>query len=197
MRRSRPSRGRAPFYLLILCIGLASFVYWQIEYPPAFPSGIVDADQPSELDPTRAPQAEFTFPPLAEFSEIAARPLFSPSRRPPAETEEPDDEEDAPPKPLHFILTGVVISAEGQLALLRRINTAEVIRALLGQEIDGWQVERIESDRVTLRQGDTIEVVTLQDESEEFPARHGLSVREDEQPGVKIDEQVGVFEMQP
>ena len=120
MRRNRPSRSRAPFYLLVLCIGLASIVYWQIEYPPSFASGVVDTDQPAEPDSTRAPQAKFTFPPLAEFSEIVARPLFSPSRRPPSETED-SDTDDAPPSKLsdfNFILAGVVISAEERMVLL-------------------------------------------------------------------------------
>ncbi len=183
MRRHHASRSRAPFYLLVLCIGLASVVYWQVEHPPSFPSGVAGTDRPAEPEPTRAPQAEFSFLPLAAFSEIVARPLFSPSRRPPTETED-SDTDDAPPQKLsHFILAGVVISAEGQLVLLRRMNTTEVIRALLGQEIDGWQVERIESDRVTLRQGDTVEVITLRDKVEELPDQLRLRVREDEQLG--------------
>ena len=183
MRRHHASRGRAPFYLLVLCIGLASIVYWQVEYPPSFPSDVAGADRPAEPEPTRAPQVESNFPPLSAFSEIVARPLFSPARRPPTETEDFNADEVSPPKPSNFILAGVVISSEGQLALLRRMNTTEVVRALLGQEIDGWRVERIESDRVTLRQGDTVEVITLRDKVEELPDQLRLRVREDEQLG--------------
>lgn len=192
MRRRRSSPGRAPFYLLVVCIGLAWMVYWQIANPPAFPSDVAAADQPAASEPTRARQAEFSLPPLAEYSEIVARPLFSPTRRPPVETEA--DTDDASPPLSGLVLAGVVISTEGRLALLRRSRTAEVVRVLLGQEIDGWRVEAIESDRVTLRQGDTVEVVTLRDKAEEGQAQQG-QVQQGLEVGV--DEQPGVFEIQP
>ncbi len=179
MRRNRTSRGRALFYLLVLCVGLASIVYWQVEHPPSFPTRVAGADRPAETEPTRALQAEFTFPPLAAFSEIVARPLFSPSRRPPTETEDSATDDAAPPKQSHFILAGVIISAEGRMVLLRRMNSTDVVRALLGQEIDGWQIELIEPDSVTLRQGNTVEVVTLQDKTEKLPVPKGPRVRQD------------------
>lgn len=178
MRRNRTSHGRAPVYLLVLCIGLASIIYWQIERSPSLPTTAAGPDGTPETEPTRALQAEFTFPPLAAFSEIVARPLFSPSRRPPKEIEDSDSDTIVapPPQPAHFILAGVVISAEGRMVLLRRMNSTDLIRALMGQEIDGWYVELIESDRVTLRQGNTVEIVTLQDKAEDLPAQQRLRV---------------------
>lgn len=174
MRRNRTSHGRAPLYLLVLCIGLASIVYWQTEHPPSFLTSVAGADGPPETEPSRALQAEFTFPPLAAFSEIVARPLFSTSRRPAKEIEDSDTDDAPPPTPSHFILAGVVISAEGRMALLRRMSSTDLIRALMGQEIDGWYVELIESDSVTLRQGNTVEIVTLQDKTEALPAQQNL-----------------------
>lgn len=174
------SRGRtsAPLYLMVLCIGLGSLVYWQIEYPPSFAGANATADQPAEPGPTDATLAEFTFPPLEEFSEITARPLFSPFRRPPSEAESAETAtEDAPPPTLsdfNLTLTGVVISAEGRMALLQRPASTDLIRALLGQEIDGWRIELIEADRVTLRQGETVEVVTLRDKTAEPAAQPKL-----------------------
>ena len=179
----RRNRSRAPFYLLALCIGLASIVYWQTENPPAFPTNVAGAVGPPEIEPRRALQAEFTFPPLAAFSEIVARPLFSPSRRLPMEIEDSESVSDVtpPPQPSQFILAGVIISAEGRMVLLRRMNSTDLIRALLGQEIDGWSVELIESDRVTLRQGNTVEIVTLQDKTESLPAKQTMRVIRDGQ----------------
>ena len=185
----RRNRTRALFYLLVLCIGLASIVYWQVENPPSFPSGIAATDGPAGPDPTGALQAEFTFPPLAEFSEIVSRPLFSPSRRPPEETDDSDTDAAPPPSPSRFILAGVIISAEERMVLLRRVNSTDLIRALLGQEIDGWYVVLIESDRVTLRRGDTVEIVTLQDKVEDLPAQQRLRVRQNQQPGTNEAQQ--------
>lgn len=184
----RRNRTRALFYLLVLCIGLASIVYWQVENPPSFPSGIAVTDGPAGPDPTGALQAEFTFPPLAEFTEIVSRPLFSPSRRPPTEAEDPDTDATPSPKP-RFILAGVVISAEQRMVLLRRVNSTDLIRASMGQEIDGWYVELIESDRVTLRRGNTVEIVTLQDKVEELPVQQRLRVRQNQQPGTNEAQQ--------
>ena len=189
MRRNRTSHGRAPFYLLVLCIGLASIIYWQTERPPSLPTNVAGTDGPPETEPTRALQAEFTFPPLAAFSEIVARPLFSPSRRPPKEIEDSDTDDAPPPTPSHFILAGVVISAEGRMVLLRRLNSTDLIRALLGQEIDGWYVELIEPDRVTLRQGSTVEIVTLQDKTEDLSAQESLRVMQNGQLGTNQAQQ--------
>lgn len=191
MRRNRPSRSRAPFYLLVLCIGLASIVYWQTEHPTSFPTSIAGTDGPPETEPTRALQAEFTFPPLAAFSEIVARPLFSPSRRPPEDIEDSDTDTDVTPptKQSNLILAGVVISAEERMVLLRRMNSTDLIRALMGQEVDGWYVELIESDRVTLRRGGTVEIVTLQDKAENLPAQQKMRVIQNGQLGTNEAQQ--------
>lgn len=179
----RRNRTRAPVYLLVLCVGLASMVYWQVENPPSY-AIIAATDGPAGSKPSSALPAKFTFPPLAEFSEIVARPLFSPSRRPPKEIEDSDSDTFValPSQPSRFILAGVVISAEGRMVLLRRMNSTDLIRALMGQEIDGWYVESIEQDRVTLRRGDTVEIVTLQDKVEDLPAQQNLRVRQNQQP---------------
>lgn len=190
MRRNRTSHGRAQFYLLVLCVGLASMVYWQVENPPSY-TIIAATDEPAGSKPSSALPAEFTFPPLAAFSEIVARPLFSPSRRPPKEIEDSDSDTIAalPPQPSRFILAGVVISAEGRMVLLRRMDSTDLIRALMGQEVDGWYVELIESDRVTLRRGNTVEIVTLQDKTEALPAQQMLRVIQNGQLGTNQAQQ--------
>ena len=171
----RGARSSAPLYLLVLCIGLAWLVYWQIEYPPYLSDAVVSLDQPVEPGPPGSAQAEFALPPLEDFSEIVARPLFSPTRRPPSEAEVIETVTDDTPLPklsdFNLTLTGVVISTEGSMALLQRPKSTDLIRALLGQEIDGWRVERIEADRVTFRQGHSVEIVTLQDKAAEPTAQ--------------------------
>ena len=103
--------------------------------------------------------------PLDDFSEIAQRPLFIPSRRPlPPNTE--------PPRPgprtaerHRFTLKGVVIVGDERMAVLvnQRRRSRTVLRVVEGQQIDGWLVEAIMPDRVVLRQGETREEVALRD----------------------------------
>ena len=102
---------------------------------------------------------------LEDFSEIARRPLFIPSRRPlPPDTE--------PPRPgprkaerHRFTLKGVVIVADERMAVLviQRRRSRTVLRVVEGQQIDGWLVEAILPDRVVLQQGETREEVALRD----------------------------------
>ena len=53
-------------------------------------------------------------PPLAVFSEIAARPLFSPTRRPPPPPEEAPAAEEAPVERGQFALRGVALAGENR-----------------------------------------------------------------------------------
>ena len=102
-------------------------------------------------------------PLIANFAETVTRPLFMPTRRPP-EPEEEVVEATAPTVGRNlFSLLGIVISADERIALVTRRRTGEMLRLVVGQHIDGWRVETIRSDRITLRQGDETEVIKLTD----------------------------------
>jgi hypothetical protein len=83
-------------------------------------------------------------PPLTTFRAVFERPLFAPSRRPPADR--------APVLGVgvaeRYRLLGLVTAGEARRALLaegaRRFEIAE------GAALDGWIVARIEQDRVVL-----------------------------------------------
>ena len=164
--KSRSRGGRRPSTLLIgLCLILGGVIYLELSVGPSHPAASPIAPDPPE--PAVLPVADpgFTMKPLDDFSEIARRPLFIPSRRPlPPDTEAPRP---GPRKAERhrFILKGVVIVGDERMAVLviqqRRSRT--VLRVVEGQQIDGWLVEAILADRVVLRQGETREEVVLRD----------------------------------
>ncbi|MCF6291813.1 MAG: hypothetical protein L3J04_00305 [Robiginitomaculum sp.] len=92
-------------------------------------------------------------PPLTEFSETWQRPLFAPSRK--AETvvitrvnstTTKTSSNDQPPQ---FIIVGVAIKPGGGSVIIKK-SRQEVIRVLVGEEVDGWQVDELNPQFVTM-----------------------------------------------
>ncbi|MGH7090297.1 MAG: hypothetical protein ACREFQ_15480 [Stellaceae bacterium] len=103
---------------------------------PASPQAATDASLPT-----------FTAPPDSHFTEIGTRPLFVPGRRP----ERDDGPADRPRgAPAAILVQGVVLSPDRRIAVIRHGNPPRFESLARGAEIDGWRVERIENDRVTL-----------------------------------------------
>jgi hypothetical protein len=86
-------------------------------------------------------------PDIADFSEIAARPLFSPTRRP---KEGVDAEGPAVARADAFDLIGVIIEPQGRTALLQPKPAGKVIRVVEGQKVEGWDVRDIKPTQITL-----------------------------------------------
>ena len=94
--------------------------------------------------------------PVSAFSAVAARPLFSPTRRPdmplpaappPVAVATPATVAVPPPPP--GTLLGVLISPHGASAILRLLNgRSETVRE--GGTVEGWRVKQVSSDRVLL-----------------------------------------------
>jgi hypothetical protein len=95
--------------------------------------------------------------PLDQLSTILDRSLFSPSRRgpsaPPAVVQAPAPS--APPlPPPNLVLFGVVMDGEGARAVVRAGTDKRLLRAQMGDEIDGWKVAQIEGRKVVLASQD-------------------------------------------
>lgn len=104
---------------------------------------------------------EFGLPPLEQtYTEVLARPLFVPGRRPP-----PPPPPVVPPKPAmrkgQFMLVGVILTKDKNVALLREIATGKVSRVERGKEINGILVASMEKERVVLKQWDDQEELVL------------------------------------
>lgn len=101
---------------------------------------------------------------LDVLHDTVRRPLFEKKRRPvepPARVTAAPAPPPAVPKravdPNALTLLGVLTSdgpGTGAIALMRRNQTGQNVRLQEGDTVDGWTIERIESARVLIRQGD-------------------------------------------
>ena len=94
---------------------------------------------------------------LEQLSAMLDRSLFSPSRRrapaPPPVVQAPAPAE-LPPAPPNLVLLGVVMDGESARALVRAGADQRLLRAQMGDEIDGWKVAQIDGRKVVLASQD-------------------------------------------
>ena len=123
------------------------------------------AAEESEMPSTDIPQA-----PLSDFVEMTMRPLFSPTRRPPAADESSEEQEivqetsAGPVETNQFMVMGIVIAPDEKVALLKQLkNSAEIVRVKEGQKVSDWTVAEITPQSVTIEQSGVTDVVKLSD----------------------------------
>jgi len=96
--------------------------------------------------------------PLDQLSTILDRSLFSPSRRGPSAPPPPVVQAPAAPAlpspPPNLVLLGVVMDGEGARAVVRVGADRRLLRAQMGDEIDGWKVAQFEGRKVVLASQD-------------------------------------------
>lgn len=100
---------------------------------------------------------------LDEMTPIRERPLFAPSRRPVAAPVVSDTPEEAPAvAQLNAVLVGLISSTEGDgLALLKINGQNDVARLRIGETIEGWQLEKVESHGAVFVNGDQTTTLTF------------------------------------
>jgi hypothetical protein len=103
------------------------------------------------LPPQQVAQAEQLYP------EMAARPLFTPTRRPAPAAAAPSTY-----TPGQFVLQGVIVAGGTRTAMLREKSSGRTHRVEVGREINGIKVAEIDREVVTLTQGGDREVLQLQ-----------------------------------
>lgn len=118
---------------------------------PRQPSRRANAGDAKLLPPIVVAAPEQVYP------EMAARPLFTPTRRPaPAVVAQSAVVRD------QFILLGITVAGDTRIAMLREKASGRLHRVERGKEVNGIKVTQIERENVTLGQGDDKEVLTLQ-----------------------------------
>jgi hypothetical protein len=95
--------------------------------------------------------SSFILPPLASFSTITDRPLFSQSRRPPAAQQSTISLGTAS----SFVLAGVIITHGSREVMIQHGKPPTIAHLQQGQTIEGWTVTAIDEDRVILDSGET------------------------------------------
>jgi general secretion pathway protein N len=97
---------------------------------------------------------------LEQLRAIVDRSLFSPSRRPPPPPAEPPPVAQAPagsappPAPPIVVLLGVVMDGQNARAVVRVGADKRLLRAQMGDDIDGWKVAQIDGRKVVLASQD-------------------------------------------
>lgn len=128
---------------------------WLIPVSPARVAGTPTA-------PPREALSLPAVPPLADLKQTVARPLFSPTRRPPPTA---GAGEATPPTVValfnRYRLQGVVIDGSRRRVLLAPTPGGPTLSVGEGESVDGWTIERIAPERLTLRSGDRVETVDL------------------------------------
>ena len=165
MRGRRWSAALPPLLLGVLCVALGGRVYdeWlelQEPVPIDAPPAATTAPAPAATDAPIAP------PTSSSFAAILERPLFSPTRRPPAAAPAaapaPEAAAPAPPaQPIDFSLAGIVISDGSRVALVQMQGDGHVVQVAEGGEVDGWKAVRIEPERAVFRRGDDEQELAL------------------------------------
>lgn len=151
------------------CAGLGYVVYLESERSvPSLPAVSATAEATEQ---TAKPDQKtvFRMPPKNAFKQLATRPPFSPTRRPPrAKPPEPAPEPVAQkPQPValepevakpQITLVGILINQQKRFAMVRKPGVEELLRLGNGEHLDGWRVEGVLPDRLLLsHQGKLLE----------------------------------------
>jgi hypothetical protein len=159
-----PATNLSTGLLLLACAGLGAVVAFELagelRLAPEVTAAAPDAPAVPEPEPV-----DYMPPPPDAFAEIARRPLFSESRRPyvgpVVEVPELAPEPEPVVEPLSAELRGVLMTGRQQAALVRIDGADPAIWLHVGQSIEGWVLEAVERQQVTLRSGDRVEVLEL------------------------------------
>lgn len=173
-------RSLATLGLLALCAGLAGVVWWELERAPAARS--VELASVEAAPPAPAPEAAgIRLPPLDQYDAIVQRPLFNETRAP-IESAPGAEAGSAPARAAErafeeLTLTGVVISADKLIALIKDVRAGTVHRVEPGAPLGAWRLERVDAESVTLRNEDTERTLTLYKREPPSPAGAAQSLR--------------------
>ncbi len=121
------------------------------------------ANAQSQDQPTGVPANPLHEPSLDRLSATRDRPLFSPSRHPPAPPPPPVErvpEAAAPLPPPDVTVFGIVIDGEGARAIVRS-GAAKIARVQIGDDIGGWKVAQIDGRRLVLSLDGRLATFTL------------------------------------
>ena len=106
----------------------------------------------------------FSLASLDDYQEITERPLFYATRRPPPPEPEVSTPSVEPPEPTPdapLTLIGVMVVSDNKIALVKNDDTSKVVRLKLGDKIESWQLQTINSDSVVLNKNEETKELLL------------------------------------
>jgi len=157
MRRRRPHL-ILPTSFVVAYLALGWLIYHQLTGSPntealarGEPAATLSLDE-------LPPELRFTLAAIQDFDSVLERPLFSPSRRPPAVE---GGAEPATIRDFDYALKGVLIDNDARIALFRKNDGSSVVRQAEGTSLDGWLLKEVEPDFVVLERDGEEQVVEL------------------------------------
>lgn len=117
-----------------------------------------------QTSPLQLPASPLRSLSLDHYQEILARPLFWSERR--GLQTSPPTEAASSTQPLAFVLIGVVMSPEAKYALLGKPGGTEVTKVQPGDIVEGWMLESMTTNSVSLNRGGERRQITLDEERE-------------------------------
>lgn len=203
MNLGAPGRSRLTGLLALVCAGLLIVIFLQLDEAAvsraarSTPSEAADRTPAVDLE---AGDLEFEMPPLSLYSDIASRPLFSPTRRPPPPDEAPVKEEPAAVS-VDLVLRGIATAKATRAALIEERGTGKLVRALEGQSVGGWRIVAIMPDVVELEgRGEKLVLEIEKDSSPPMAlerARQRRLQRADPEDGASDEEAVDREQAEP
>ena len=178
MRRERFSH----VALIALCLSAPAFAYTSSGVDDAASPGIDNpgldvtrhAMPPPDVTakPTEAPTVAANplwATPLSALTATRARPLFTPSRRPPAAivanvpvvTPHPAASPPPPPEHPNLMLVGTVVAENEGVAVFIDSSTNDTVRLRTGEGHLGWILQSVDRRTVTLQKADQSETLEL------------------------------------
>ena len=106
------------------------------------------------------PASGSSLPPVEAYKEVTQRPLFSSTRQPQAESAPQSSGKGGA-----LFLVGTIVTGHSRTALIKHGSPSVLVRLSEGQKIEGWTLQSIEPDRVTLLSGGTRQELKVKDQA--------------------------------
>lgn len=138
--------GKAATATLLAINGVLALTLWfQLGAAPR--DAVAAMQKTAPPAPLQLPAARPELPPFSAYQEVIERPLFWEERRAPQDAAALPA--DGTPASVPFILLGVVQAGQSH-AVLGRTGSKDVSHVYVGDVIEGWVVESMTRDSVTL-----------------------------------------------
>lgn len=142
---------RSVFAALTIALALTGVLVWECSDVPSadvpLPSPRLSTDMPIGRPETSEPPDAHLYRVQTQFAAILARPLFSPSRKPPQVADAPHKSEPVPELPR---LAGVLVSREGRQAIFAPAAGGRAIVAEKGGYVGVFMISTIAAGEVTV-----------------------------------------------
>ena len=133
---------------------MGNLIYYLINNPQDIPD-INSVAQTAEVRLEKTPVSQVnSLADINRYDEVIQRPLFNSERQPEEEVkEEKQTQQQAPARNPDLKLAGIVLSDEGQVALIKSRKDPKLRRILLNETIDGWKLIELKAHSVKLESG--------------------------------------------